>query len=57
MKYITLDGKKYRISYDGHIEVYVPAGEPRVMRKAIRAYWRIIKRDSSTYKKVKKATE
>lgn len=55
MKYITLDGKKYRISYDGIIEVYIPAGEPRVMRKAIRAYWRRVKQDSATYKKVKLA--
>jgi hypothetical protein len=50
MRHIILEnGKAYRVSYDGQVEVFVPAGEPRVMRDPKRAYWRSIKTGSRTF--------
>lgn len=55
MKTVEVNGKKYRVANDGTVEVYVPAGEPRVMRDAKRAYWRSLKPFSSLSMKVRKA--
>lgn len=55
MKTIEFNGKKYRISYDGSVEVYIPAGEPKVMRDAKRAYWRSLKPFSKLAIAVRKA--
>ncbi len=54
MKTVSHNGKTYRVSYSGRVEVYIPMGEPRVMRDPKSAYWRSLKIDSSISNEVRK---
>ena len=50
---VKMKGRNYAVHYDGTVEVYVPGGEPRVMRDARPAVWRTLPRDGPTAKRVR----
>lgn len=53
---IEVSGRTYRVSYTGHVEVYIPRGEPRVMQLSPRrAYWRAVEYFGATAVKVRAA--
>jgi hypothetical protein len=42
---VELKGKSYRVT-EHHVEVFIPAGPPRVMQKGVRSsYWRTLNPD------------
>jgi hypothetical protein len=51
---LHLDGKTYRVSPAGMVEVYIPMGEPRVMQRHPRsAYWRLLNFDGKTAQRIR----
>jgi hypothetical protein len=51
---IKVGGKEYWV-YGEHVEVYIPAGPPRVMKASIRGRWRGLNPEGPVAKKVKEA--
>jgi hypothetical protein len=48
MKRVQYKGKSYIVFPSGSVEVYIPMGEPRVMRNPVSGHWRRLKTNSKT---------